>query len=138
MAKLKIKNIPPNGYHIFVKGKIQGVAINFLIDTGASNSVVDSTFVEKHFKNLPIKKTEHQTTGLGANIQNSTFIKFKGLKLGDKEIKPTEFAILDLDIVNTAYTSAGLDPVYAIIGGDILKKHKCVIDYNKGLIEFNK
>lgn len=137
-VKLIIKKIPPDGYHIFVKGKIQGVAVKFLIDTGASKSVADKSFTEKHFKDHPVKKTEHQTTGLGTNIQNSEFVKFKRMKIGDKSIKPIEFALLDLDMVNTAYTSAGLDPVYAIIGGDILKKYACEIDYLNGILRINK
>lgn len=136
--KLIIKKIPPKGYHIFVKGKIQGIEVKFLIDTGASKSVVDKSFTEKHFKDQPIKKTEHQTTGLGANIQNSEFVKFKRLKIGSRSIKPIEFALLDLEMVNSAYTAAGLDPVYAIIGGDILMKYKCSIDYYNALLIFNK
>jgi len=136
--KLIIKKIPPKGYHIFVKGKIQGLDVKFLIDTGATKSVVDRSFIEKHFKDQPIKKTEHQTTGLGTNIQNSEFVKLKRLKIGSKSIKPIEFALIDLDMVNTAYTSAGLDPVYAIIGGDILMKYKASIDYNDALLIFKK
>jgi hypothetical protein len=136
--KLIIKKIPPKGYHIFVKGKIQGIEVKFLIDTGASKSVVDRSFTEKHFKDQHIIKTEHQTTGLGANIQNSEFVKFNRLKIGTKSIKPLEFALIDLDMVNAAYTAAGLDPVYAIIGGDILMKYKCVIDYKNAYLIFHK
>ncbi len=138
IIKLIIKKIPPKGYHVFVKGKIQGITVKFLIDTGASKSVVDKSFTEKHFKDQPIKKTEHQTTGLGTNIQNSEFIMLKRLKIGSKSIKPIEFALIDLDMVNTAYTAAGLDPVYAIIGGDILMKYSCVIDYKNAVLIFNK
>ncbi len=131
---LIIKKIPPKGFHIFVKGKIQGKALDFLIDTGASKSVVDKTFAVENFKPLKIKITEHQTTGLGANILNSEFITLRRIKIGNQRIKPVEFALLDLDMVNVAYTSAGLNPVQAIIGGDILKRYGMVIDYANATI----
>ena len=131
---LIIKKIPPKGNHIFIKGKIQGVSLDFLIDTGASKSVIDKKFAEDNFKPLKIKKTEHQTTGLGANIPNSEFVTLRRVKIGDHRISPVEFALLDLEMVNSAYTAAGLDPVEAIIGGDILKRYCFVIDYGKGIV----
>ena len=125
-----IKTIPPKGYHIFVRGKIGRVKMLFLVDTGASKSVIDTTFAQTNFPKGLIKITDHLTTGLGANIPNSSFISLHRIKIGDTKIKPMEFALLDLDMVNQAYASADLDPVVAIIGGDVLKKYGAIIDYN--------
>lgn len=136
-APLIIKKIPPKGYHIFVEGKIMGMPIRFLIDTGASKSVVDQTFAETYYKTSVITKTDHQTTGLGTNILNSNFIRLRRIKINDQKIKSMQFALLDLKIVNDAYSQAGLGKVEAIIGGDILKKYNCVIDYKNGFISFD-
>lgn len=135
---IQIKEIPPKGHHIFVKGRIGRIPVNFLIDTGASKSVVDAKFAEDHFKMGKVIKTDHLTTGLGANIPNSSFLKLRRIKIGKTKIKPTTFALLDLSVVNDAYASANLEPVIAIIGGDILMKYKSNIDYQTKALTLRK
>ncbi len=127
---ISVKKIPPNGSHIFVNGKINEIGLRFLIDTGASQSVIDKTFVDQNLNGIHVIKTEHQTTGLGANIPNSEFIKVYRIRIGKFKLGRMEFAMLDLSIVNTAYTGAGFKTVNAIIGGDILLKYRAVIDYS--------
>lgn len=133
---IEIKKIPPKGFHIFVKGKIMGKPVRFLIDTGASKSVIDKSFADINFKTSLIIKTDHQTTGLGTNIPNSNFIRLRRIKINEQKIKAMPFALLDLATVNEAYSLAGMGKVEAIIGGDILKKYGCTIDYKNALITF--
>jgi len=124
-----VTTIPPKGYHIFVAGKFGRKRVLFLIDTGASKSVIDLTYATKYLPDKNLIQTNHQTTGLGANIPNSTFIKLNQIKIGKAKIGSMKFAILDLSMVNDAYASAQLEPIVAIVGGDILKKYKAMIDY---------
>ena len=51
------------------------------------------------------------------------------IKIGGVQVKNMDFGLLDLSGVNEAYASAGMDPINIIIGGDILLKYHCVIDY---------
>lgn len=131
-----LAKIPPKGYHIFVAGKIQRKRVRFLIDTGASKSVIDYTYASTHFPNARQTHTDHQTTGLGAQIPNATFMRLRGIHLGKQHIQPITFALLDLSTVNNAYAEAKLDPIVAILGGDILRKHKMVIDYARTTLSF--
>lgn len=135
---LIIKTIPPKGYHIFVDGKIGRHKMRFLIDTGASKSVINQDYANNQFAGSLITETDHLTTGLGANIPNSSFIRLHRVKLDKFSIKTVQFAILDLSMVNQAYTSAGLNPVEAIIGGDILKKYGAIIDYSTRQLIMNQ
>ncbi|MFN3939800.1 MAG: aspartyl protease family protein, partial [Chitinophagales bacterium] len=132
------RNIPPGGSHIFVKGSIQGVNLVWLIDTGASQSVIDKNFITQHFHNSIITETEHQTTGLGATYTKSTFIHLRKIWIGDFSIPSKKFSTLDLQVVNSAYESAGMPRIEAIIGGDILKRYKALIDYNKKYLRLIK
>lgn len=45
----------------------------------------------------------------------------KNIQIGKFKITSKKFAVIDLDIVNAAYVSAGMPRIEAIIGGDILK-----------------
>lgn len=109
--------------------------MQFLLDTGASKSVIDKTFAGRHFPFMHSRVTEHQTTGLGASISNSEFTRLGRVRIGDFKAGRVEFALLDLSIVNGAYAEAGLDPVVAIIGGDLLKKFSAVIHYGEKSLE---
>lgn len=128
---LIIRNLPPLGSHIFVRGNIDSQKVLWLIDTGASQSVIDKTFVSTYFQDNIISETEHQTTGLGATYEKSEFVRLKNLQIGKFKITSKKFAVIDLDMVNTAYVSAGMPRIEAIIGGDILKKYKAIINYGK-------
>lgn len=128
---LIIRNLPPAGCHIFVKGTIDGKRTLWLIDTGASQSVIDKTFVSSHFNTNRISESPHQTTGLGATYDKSEFVRLKNIAIGKFLIKSKKFAVIDLDVVNTAYVAGGMPRIEAIIGGDILKKYRGVINYNK-------
>jgi len=133
---IKVKKIPPHGSHLFVGGKILGVPMMFLIDTGASQSVVDKQFAVDHFGEIHIKTSDHHTTGLSSSIPNSEFSRLRRIHIGSYQIKPAEFALIDLSHVNAAYQMAGFSAVQGIIGGDILKKYDCVIDYRNKLLTF--
>ncbi len=61
-------------------------------------------------------------------------MKVPGLVLGDFEIKDDKMILLDLSHVNESYKLMKLKPVDGVIGGDILKKYKAVIDYGKKVL----
>ena len=128
---LKIKKIAPEGCHLFFNGSIENKRIRFLIDTGASKSVIDRTFTETWLKHIQIHETEHQTTGLGATYNKSSFGRFRRIYFREFKIHPVKFAVLDLKGVNEAYQAIKMKPVQAIIGGDLLRKYYAVIDYGK-------
>lgn len=135
ISKLKVQKIPPGGAHIFVKGHIGFRSMLCLIDTGASKSVVNKSFIEEFYPSYSISETEHSTAGLGATFDKSYFVKLPKIKIGGVTIKDHKFGLLDLSGINEAYAAAGMDAINIIIGGDILLKYKCTLDY--GTKEFS-
>lgn len=133
---LQVSKIPPEGYHIFVDGKMQRKRVRFLLDTGASKSVLDYSYAMAHFPHTRQTHTDHQTTGLGAHIPNASFMRLRGIHLGKHHIQPVTFALLDLSTVNQAYAEAKLPPIVAIIGGDMMRKYRMVIDYAHTTLSF--
>lgn len=107
-----------------------------MIDTGASKSVIDAAYANIHFPNAFRILTDHQTTGLGAQIPNAGFVRLRNIRIGKHHLKPISFALLDLSVVNQAYAEARLDPVIAILGGDVLRKYGMIINYQDATLSF--
>ena len=128
-VSLQLLDLKGDGFHIMVKGTIHGKEAFFLIDTGASRSVFDPKTITTFINDVQFEKKEGLSAGLG--ISNSEIITFKleSFFIGDLEIKNYEAAAMDLEIVDDMYGTVGLPHIDGIIGGDLLKKHKAVINY---------
>ena len=121
-----------------IKGKINGMEANFIIDTGASRSVFDPTVITRFVENPQFKKKPGLTAGVGgSDIDTSTFI-IDTLSFGDIEIKHYEAVALDLENIHETYGKQGLPAIDGIIGGDLLYRLKATINYRLRKIRFTK
>ena len=126
---IQLLDIEGEGFHIMVKGMIHGKEANFLIDTGASRSVFDPATISNFIENLEFEKKEGLTAGVGSSdLESSTFI-INSLAFGGLEIHNYEAVALDLSNIHEMYDKLGLPHIDGILGGDLLKKHKAVINY---------
>ena len=112
-----------------VRGTIHGKEANFLIDTGASRSVFDPKTIATFIDDIQFEKKEGMTAGVGSSdLESSTFV-IDTVSLGDLEIHDYEAVALDLENIHEMYDKLGLPRIDGIIGGDLLKRHKAVINY---------
>ena len=117
-----------------VKGIIHGKEANFLIDTGASRSVFDPKTISNFIDDIQFEKKEGLTAGVGSSDLESATFKIDTFSLGALEITDYEAVALDLENIHEMYDKLNLPHIDGIIGGDLLKKHKAVINYrNKKL-----
>ena len=115
--------------HFEIKAKINGVSGRFILDTGASNTCVGIDKADQ-FK-LVSKSSEIKAAGAGAT-EMETFVSDKNrLELGKWKSKKQQIVLFDLIHVNEALIAHQALPVDGIIGSDVLKKAKAVIDYGK-------
>jgi len=115
--------------HFEISAKINGVSGRFILDTGASNTCVGLDKIEL-FK-LKSKETEIKAAGAGA-VEMETLLSTKNsVEIGAWKKKKQRLVLFDLVHVNHALTAHKELPVDGIIGADILKKSKAVIDYDK-------
>lgn len=131
IIKIKMLSIDEDGFHLSVKGKINGKSVHLLIDTGASRTVFDLNRVDNFSNSETTEDNEKLSTGLGTNTMKSRFTILKKVQLGELVLKGYETVLLDLSHVNHSYVQVGLKPIDGVIGSDILRKHKAVIDYGK-------
>lgn len=136
-AILKIQRviIPPSGLHLIAKLNINRKSARFVIDTGASQSVLDFHKLSHYMPNGEGRKLEALTSGIGTNSLESHAAEIKNIKIGTLKIKLHEFVLLDLTHVNYSYDQLGYSLIDGILGSDILDKYQAIIDFKKSEIK---
>lgn len=124
-TKIKLHLTKTN--HFEIKATINGVKGLFILDTGASNSCVGFDAVET-FK-LKAKDSDIKAAGAGAIDMLTQLSKKNKLKIGKWKKDKVALILFNLTHVNQALTNHNSKPVDGIIGADILKKGKGIIDY---------
>ena len=126
---LQLLDIEGEGFHVMVKGMIHDKEATFLIDTGASRSVFDPKTIATFIDDIAFEKKEGMTAGVGSSdLESATFV-IDSFFIGDLEIHDYEAVALDLENIHEMYGKLGLPRIDGILGGDLLKRHKVVINY---------
>lgn len=115
--------------HFEVIAKINGITGRFILDTGASNTCVG--FDKLEVFNLTSKESKIKAAGAGATNMETLISTKNQIEIGNWKKKKLKIVLFDLIHVNEALTTHNALPVDGIIGADVLKKAKAVIDYNK-------
>ncbi|WP_179344336.1 retropepsin-like aspartic protease [Winogradskyella ursingii] len=126
-SKVKLKFTKTN--HFEIKASINGIKGRFILDTGASNSCVGFEAIERF--NLKVKDSEIKAVGAGASDMLTQISNSNKLKIGKWKKNRVALILFNLIHVNNGLINHDADPVDGIIGADILKKGKAVIDYQK-------
>ncbi|WP_370390062.1 TIGR02281 family clan AA aspartic protease [uncultured Winogradskyella sp.] len=126
-SKIKLKLTKTN--HFEIKAQINGVKGRFILDTGASSSCVGFEAIERF--NLKVKDSEIKAVGAGASNMATKISKSNNLKIGKWKKNRVALILFNLTHVNEGLINHNAEPVDGIIGADILKKGKAIIDYEK-------
>lgn len=115
--------------HFEIDAKINGAKGRFILDTGASNTCIGFDKIDQF--QLNPKESEIKAAGAGAVDMETLMATKNKIKIGDWKKKKIKIVLFDLGHVNEALTNHNAQPVDGIIGADILKKGKAIIDYDK-------
>ncbi len=125
--KVKLRLTKTN--HFKIKATLNGTKGDFIVDTGASNSCVGFEAIEPF--NLNVKDSKIKAAGAGATNMDTKMSKKNNIKIGKWKSDKIVLVLFNLSHVNTALINHNSKPIDGIIGADILKKAKAVIDYEK-------
>jgi hypothetical protein len=114
--------------HYLIEAKVNGVSGRFILDTGASNSCICNT-LEINF-NIISKETIEKASSATSEISNTKISKNNTIQIGKWENK-INLITFDMSHINHALNEKKINSVSGIIGADILKKSKAILDYNK-------
>jgi hypothetical protein len=104
---------------------------NVLIDTGASQTVMDLNRMRIFSSETQFEQSAQTSKGLGTDGMESFHFTIRQFILGDLDLEKMEVMLLDLKHVNGSYQQLGLPPIDMVIGGDLLQRYAAVIDYAK-------
>ncbi len=114
--------------HLEIKARINGVKGNFILDTGASNTCIGFDKAT-HFK-LTSKVSDVKAAGAGATDMETHISSKNKIEIGKWKNKKLKIVLFDLTHVNQALEAHNVPKVDGIIGADVLKQTRAIIDYD--------
>ena len=121
---VKLKLLKTN--HYLLKACINGVEGKFILDSGASSSCVCLS-LENKFK-ISSKKNKIKASSATSNMEDTRLSKNNTIELRKWRSK-INLVSIDMTHINRVLSEKETESVDGIIGADVLKKSKAVIDY---------
>ena len=121
---VKLKLLKTN--HYLLKACINGVEGKFILDSGASSSCVCLS-LENKFK-INSKKNKIKASSATSNMEDTRLSKNNTIELR-KWRSTINLVSIDMTHINRVLSEKETESVDGIIGADVLKKSKAVIDY---------
>ena len=112
--------------HYSLEAKINGVNGKFILDTGASNSCICAS-LENNFKIIS-KETLEKASSATSEISNAKISKNNTIQIGRWKNK-INLISFNMNHINQALGEKKIDLIDGILGADILKKSKAILDY---------
>ena len=123
--------------HLEAEVTIDGIKTGFLIDTGASNTVIDIGFAKHNL--MEFSSMNEKGGGVGTS-QMVLFHKQVNLfMINNFEIPSFDLYATDFQHVKDSLAKKGItEPCNGVIGADILIRYEAVIDYKKQKLYLKK
>ena len=112
--------------HYLIEANVNSIKGRFILDTGASNSCI-CTSLEDKFKVIS-KESKEKASSANSEMTHTKISKSNIIQIGKWEDK-IKLITFDMSHINTAFSEKKVDPIDGIVGADVLKKSKAVIDY---------
>ena len=112
--------------HYLIEAKVNSINGRFILDTGASNSCI-CTSLEDKFKVIS-EESKEKASSANSEMTHTKISKRNVIQIG-KWNSNTTLITFDMSHINNALSQKKIDPIDGIIGADILKKSKAILDY---------
>ena len=112
--------------HYLIEAKVNGIDGTFILDTGASNSCI-CTSLEDKFKVIS-KESKEKASSANSDMTNTKISKSNIIQIGKWEDK-INLISFDMNHINNALSQKKVPPIDGILGADVLKKSKAILDY---------
>ena len=128
---IELVELEEDSFHIVTSVELfSGVKGYMIIDTGASKTVFDKSFLGDDIEYLD-NESDLQSGGLGGAIADIQVCTLDYIKIDSFTIENPSLAVLDMSAINDLYQEHCNKRIAALLGSDFLFKYKAVIDYGK-------
>ena len=112
--------------HYLIEAKVNSITGRFILDTGASNSCI-CTSLEDKFKVIS-EDSKEKASSANSEMTHTKISKRNIIQIG-KWNSNASLITFDMSHINNALSQKKIDPIDGIVGADILKKSKAILDY---------
>ena len=112
--------------HYLIEAKVNSITGRFILDTGASNSCI-CTSLEDKFKVIS-EESKEKASSANSEMTHTKISKRNVIQIG-KWNSNASLITFDMSHINNALSQKKIDPIHGIIGADVLKKSKSILDY---------
>lgn len=134
-APLEIIDMQGDGFHLAIKVYVNGKPARFILDTGASRTVFDENRLGLFIKDIELTPNEQLSTGLGTSDMQSNIVSIDSFVIADLHIYDYQTVAIDMGHINQTYEMLEMPLIDGVLGGDILREFKAVIDYELDLLK---
>ena len=130
--RFEIIELEAKTYHPLIKAEFTGLEEYWwVIDTGASKSVFDSSLTEHYLTN---EDESVMATGLGKEVVETNSGTIAELKLGGLNFGPLKVALVDFEHINNEYAKFSDKKIAGLIGCDFLYSRNAILDFEQAKI----
>lgn len=112
--------------HLLIKGELNGKPVDILLDSGSSRTVIDRGWAARN--GLAVIALNEKAYGAGGSLPLGV-VRGARVSLGGATLAQTPIYAIDLSSVISGLDKLGAAAPQMILGGDILKRHRALIDY---------
>ncbi len=135
----ELLDLEGDGCHLMAPFFVNGKKYDFIIDTGASKTVLDLNCFKDEVVNLkPIPEEDIRSAGVTEGQITSFLGKLDSFTLGDINIRNYDFMFINLDHINNLYMEITGKQIAGLLGSDMLSKYLATIDYMRNIITFHQ
>jgi len=133
----KIVELESQSYHIVIDGKIDGLDITFIIDTGASRTIIDKSYADI-LEKLTQGAEKPMATGLSAEQIPVELYNISLLAFDEVLFNNTPVLTADLKPINEVYSGITGKKIGGLIGCDFLLNNIKAIDFKRKCLTISK
>ncbi|MBL7799552.1 MAG: clan AA aspartic protease [Chitinophagales bacterium] len=133
--KINLIDFGDNSYHFTINVKVNNIDATFLIDTGATNTVVFKRFYEENFdKEISLQKSDIAASASGESMETGS-VTIDSIKIENKEVTNFKIGCMDMEHIENIYKTTNKGNIDGMLGADLLYIFKITLNLNK--LEFS-
>lgn len=135
---IEIIEMEAENFHLVVESVFfNGSTGKWIIDTGASKTVLDKTLNLHYNESEAVNDNEILSAGIGEKLIETSEGIIPDLDFNGMVLENLKVALIDLSHINNLYKKYSEITICGLIGSDFLHKYKAIIDYSEKKLILN-